>query len=247
MKPLGRWALPLAVWLAVWSLAALWVGQPLLLPSPWQTAVRLVELAATWTFWRTALTTLGRVFLGGAAGAVLGAAVAALSARFRWVEWVSTPAMKVVRATPVASFIVLVWLWTTSSWVPAVIAALMSAPVVWTATAQGIEGTDPQLLELARVYRFGGWKTLRLVYLPSVRPAFAAGCRTAMGLAWKSGVAAEALCRPRWAMGTQVWNAKVYLETPDLFAWTAAVVVLSFLVERGIWALLERRPKHGAP
>ncbi len=237
--------LPLAVWLGVWQLLALWVGQPLLLPTPWETAVRLGKLVPTWAFWKTCLTTLGRVFLGASLGSLVGTITAALSARFAWVDWLTAPVMKVVRATPVASFIVLIWLWCTSTWVPVVISALMSAPVVWAATAQGISATDPRLLELASAYRFSGWKTVRLVYLPSVRPALAAGCKTAMGLAWKAGVAAEALCRPRWAMGTQVWGAKLYLETADLFAWTAAVVVLSFAVEKGLWALLERRGSGG--
>ncbi len=237
--------LPLAVWLGVWQFLAFQVGQPLLLPTPWAVAERLAALLPTWPFWRTCLTTLGRVFLGAALGAFIGASTAAVSARFAWVDWVATPILKIVRATPVASFIVLIWLWCTSAWVPVVISALMSAPVVWGATAQGIAATDPQLLEFAAAYRFSGWKTVRLVYLPSVLPAFSAGCKTAMGLAWKAGVAAEALCRPKWAMGTQVWSAKLYLETTDLFAWTAAVVALSFAVEKGLWALLERRASHG--
>ncbi len=237
--------LPLAIWLGVWQLLAFRVGHPLLLPTPWEVAVRLWELLPAWPFWRTCLTTLGRVFLGAALGALIGASTAAVSARFVWVDWLTAPIMKIVRATPVASFIVLIWLWCTSTWVPVVISALMSAPVVWASTAQGISATDPQLLEFASAYRFSGWKTVRLIYLPSVRPALAAGCKTAMGLAWKAGVAAEALCRPRWAMGTQVWSAKLYLETADLFAWTAAVVLLSFAVEKGLWALLERRGLRG--
>lgn len=243
-----RVLLPLAVWLGLWQVLAAQVGQSLLLPGPWEVLVRLWELAQTGTFWATALTSLGRVFLGGALGAVIGAAVAALSAWCRPAGWVLSPFMKVVRATPVASFIILIWLWCKSAWVPVVISALMSAPVVWAATAQGIADVDPKLLEMARAYRFHAGKTLRLIYVPSARSAVATGCRTAMGLAWKAGVAAEALSRPRIALGTQVYNAKVYLETPDLFAWTVTVVALSFLVEKGVWAawrLWERRRCHG--
>lgn len=238
--------LPLALWLGVWELLALGVGHSLLLPGPGEVAVRLFALAWTGEFWATALVSLGRVFLGGALGAVLGAAVAALSAWKAPVGWALTPVMKIVRATPVASFILLIWLWCSSDWVPVVIAALMSAPVVWSATAQGLESADPKLLELARAYRFDRYKTARLIYIPSAKPAVAAGCRTAMGLAWKAGVAAEALSRPRLALGTQVYNAKVYLETTDLFAWTVAVVALSFMLERGLWALWRLWERRGA-
>lgn len=242
-------ALPLAVWLGAWQLAALAVGQSLLLPGPVEVLERLGRLVLQGSFWRACLTTLGRVFLGGALGALAGTAVAALSARFPAAGWVFDPVMGVVRATPVASFIILIWLWCTSAWVPVVIAALMAAPVAWAAVGQGIRGTPEPLLEMAGYYRYGPWKTLRLIYLPAALPAAMAGYRTALGLAWKAGVAAEALCRPRWAMGSEIWNAKTYLETPDLFAWTTAVVVLSFAVEKGLWALWrlgERRVSRGA-
>lgn len=244
-KTLIKAALPLAIWLGAWQLAAVGVGQSLLLPGPAEVARRLAVLAAQARFWRVCLTSLGRVFLGGALGAVLGIGVAVLSAWWEPAGWILSPLMKTVRATPVASFILLIWLWCRSLWVPVVIAALMSAPVVWAATAQAISATDPQLLELARAYRFTGGKTLRLIYIPSALPAVGAGCRTALGLAWKAGVAAEVLCRPRLALGTEVYNAKLGMETADLFAWTAAVIGLSFLVEWCFGKLMERGAGRG--
>lgn len=241
--------LPCLVWLGLWQLLAWRVGQSLLLPGPGEVVARLGSLALTGDFWSACLLTLGRVFLGGALGAVTGIAVASLSAWWAPAGWVLSPLMKIVRATPVASFILLIWLWAKSAWVPVIISALMSAPVVWAATAQGIADTDPQLLELGRAYRFSAWKAIRLIYIPSALSAVGTGCRTALGLAWKAGVAAEALCRPRVALGTQVYNAKLAMETADLFAWTAAVIGLSFLVEKGLWSLWrhwERRLGYGA-
>lgn len=241
--------MPLAVWLGLWWALAGYVDQPLLLPTPWAVAARLGQLAVTADFWTASLTTLGRVFLGGGLGIAIGCALAALSARFDSCAAVFSPAVKVVRATPVASFIILIWLWASAGWVPVVIAALMAVPIAWSATLQGIGEADPQLIELAEVYRFSGAKTVRLVYLPAMKNALAAGCRSALGFAWKAGVAAEALCRPRRAMGTAIWNAKTYLETADLFAWTVAVVLLSVAVEKLLWTAwrtAERRGRHGA-
>lgn len=244
-----RVLLPLVAWLGLWWALAARIDQPLLLPTPWQVLTCLVELAGTAAFWHTCLTTLGRVFLGGGIGIVIGVTLAALSARFEGCAAVFSPAVKVIRATPVASFIILIWLWASATWVPVVIAALMAAPIAWAATQQGLGEVDPLLLELAGAYRFSKGKTLRLVYLPAMENALVGGCRTALGFAWKSGVAAEALCRPARAMGTAIWNAKTYLETPQLFAWTAAVVVLSIAVEKllwGLWSNLERRRTGGA-
>jgi len=115
-----------------------------------------------------------------------------------------------------------------------------SAPLLVN-VAKGISQTDRSLLEMAAAYRFGKLRTLRLVYLPSVKPYFASGVNTAMGLAWKSGAAAEAICLPEFAIGTQIYSAKLYLESPDLFAWTAVVILLSFALERLISHLLGER------
>ena len=242
-----RVVIPLAFWLGVWQLGALFMDWrtsghgALLLPGPLEVAARLWALMGEAPFWQAAGMSLGRIFAGFLLGAALGTLTAAATAAWAPAEWVLSPAVKVVRAVPVASFIVLVLLWAPAAgWVPAIVAALMVLPVLWGNVTRGVAETDPNLLELARAYRFGRGKTLALVYIPSVRPYFASGCATALGLAWKAGVAAEVLCLPRLAIGTRLYRAKITLETPDLFAWTVTVVVLSFLLERALGALLRR-------
>ena len=259
--------MPLLFWLLVWECAALWAGrrslleawtawrqagdaagllrclwegQTFVLPAPPRVAQELLALAGTAYFWRTAAISLCRVFAGAAIGVAAGAALAAGTAAARWARLLFAPAVKVVRAAPVASFIILVLLWAERNWVPVIIAALMVLPVVWGNVAQGVDATDGGLLELSRAYGFSRWRRVRLVYVPSVLPYFAAACRTSLGLAWKAGVAAEVLCLPRLAIGTQVSNAKTYLDTPGLFAWTLTVLLLSFALERVLGGLLGR-------
>lgn len=240
MRRIGRVLLPVLFWLGVWQLAAAAVGQELLLPGPAAVGRRLLELAAGAVFWQTALASLLRIFGGLLLGVALGALLAGFTAWVPLLDWVLTPAVKVVRATPVASFILLVYLWVERGRVPGLISALMVLPVVWGNVTRGIAETDPQLLELARAYGFGRGRTLRRIYIPSVLPYFASGCRTALGLAWKAGVAAEVLCQPQNAIGTQIYNTKYYLETPSLFAWTLVVIALSFLLEWAVGGLLRR-------
>jgi NitT/TauT family transport system permease protein len=116
----------------------------------------------------------------------------------------------------------------------------MVLPVVWDNLFRGMGELDGQLLELARAYRFSWWKRVRLIYLPSLRPYFLSALTTSMGLAWKSGVAAEVLCLPKRAIGAEIYYTKLYLETPDLFAWTIVVVALSLLLEKALRLLLNR-------
>ncbi len=233
-------AAPPALWLGVWQLAALAAGRELLLPGPLAVGERLLVLAGTADFWLSVGSTLGRVFLGLLWGALAGAALAFATHFSPWADRLISPAVRVVRATPVVPFILLVYLWVARSAIPWVIAGLMVLPVVWGALGAGLDSLDKQLLEFARAYRFTRFKTLRLVCLPALRPQFSAGLLTAFGLAWKSGVAAEVLCPPAYAIGSRIQQAKLGLETADLFAWTLAIVALSLALEKLLRQVLKR-------
>ena len=258
-----RLLVPLAFWLLVWQAAAMWVGRAalsaawaagdgaafrealfrgkeLLLPAPLLVADTLLSLVADPAFWQAAGLSLLRILAGFLLGVALGALLAVAAAVFPWADLLLSPLVGVIRATPVASFILLVLLWVFTGRVPAVCAALMVLPVLWGNVRKGVAQTDPLLLEAAQAYRFSRWKVFRLVYVPSVLPYFASGCGTALGLAWKAGVAAEVLCVPKLAIGTQIYYSKLYVETPALFAWTAVVILLSFLLERLFGAFFQR-------
>ncbi len=251
-QTLVRLLLPPAFWLGVWQLAAFLVecsvggrGNELLLPYPLTVLGRLLELAGQGSFWESIGATLVRILAGMMLGTLAGGGLAALTCALPWADALLAPAIRVIRAAPVVSFILLVLLWTGRDSVPVVISGLMVLPVMWGAVSQGIRSTDPRLLELAAAYRFGPWKTLRLIYLPSLAPGLRGAAATSLGLAWKSGVAAEVLCLPRRSIGFHIYRSRQYLETPDLFAWTVAVVALSLLLEgllRRIWG---REPRQG--
>ena len=237
-KPVWRKLLPTAFWLLMWQLGAVAIdcalrgqGNELLLPYPATVAAQLFTLGKNPAFWSAVLTSLCRILAGMVLGTLLGLLLAALTCVSPLADELLSPAIRVIRATPVASFILLVLLWVYRDWVPVVIAALMVLPVIWSNVKRGIQETDKQLLEMARAYRFSLWKQVWLIYLPSLRPYFLSAVTTAMGLAWKSGAAAEVLCLPRRAIGTQIYNTKYYLETPQLFAWTLVLVALSLALE----------------
>ena len=249
-KPLKKllYALPApAFWLGVWQVCALLVdrrvngrGNELLLPYPASVWTALTAMAGTGEFWGAVLTSLGRIALGLVWGAALGALLAVLTCASPWADRLLSPAVRVVRAAPVASFILLVLLWAGRERTPAIIAALMVLPVVWDSLSRGIQAVDKKLLELAQCYRFSRWKTLTLIYLPSLRPHILSALTTATGLAWKSGVAAEVLCLPEPSLGQQIYYTKYYLDIPELFAWTAVTVALSMVLERILRTCLAR-------
>ena len=247
-----RFLLPLAFWLGVWQLGAWGLeihlagkGNELFLPYPLTVLNTLITLGKQSNFWLFTFLSLLRIVSGMIIGTVLGCLLSVATCASSLTDLLISPAIRVIRATPVASFILLVILWTHRNLVPVVIAALMVIPVIWENLCRGIQATDQKLLELARAYRFSTWKTIHLVYLPSLRPYLTAGITTSMGLAWKSGIAAEVLCLPKQAMGTEIYQTKLYLEVPTLFAWTITIICLSLILERLLRVFLTRWNQKG--
>ena len=233
-----RIAVSAIFWTGIWLIAALLVDSELILPGPLTVLRRLAVLMFTADFWcRTGMTFL-RIASGFLLGVISGIITAVLCALSDAARTILSPLIHVLRATPVASFIILVMLWVGYSYVPVIIGAMIVMPVIYQNVLTGIINIDRQLLEFAAVYRLSRFKTLRYICIPQVRPHFVSAAVTAMGLAWKSGVAAEVLARPSNAIGSEIYFAKIYLETPDLFAWTIVVIVLSLLLEKLFRALI---------
>ena len=231
----------LIFWAAVWYFAASYVNQELILPSPVSVVKTLGTLCLSAEFWVSAGASLLRIFSGFIIGLIAGTLLAAATEASPVMNTLLSPAIRLVRATPVASFIILALLWIGRSNVPVFISALMVMPVVWGGVSSAVRAVDRDLLEMSRAYRFGSFSRLRLIYVPSVYPSWRSAAVTSIGLAWKSGIAAEVLCLPKTAIGAELYYSKIYLETPYLFAWTAVVVMLSFILEKLFISLTAKR------
>jgi NitT/TauT family transport system permease protein len=227
-------------WIAAWQIAYLAVSRELLLVSPARAFSHLWSRMAEFSFWLSVGATLFRVVAGFLLALLAGTCLAALCARFKALDALVSPLLGVVRATPVASIIVLLILWLNADMMPLFVAFLMVLPVIWANVYEGIRAVDSDLLEMARLFRMPRGRVFSAVYLPSLAPYFVSASSSGLGIAWKSAIAAEVISLPREAIGRQIYNARIYLETPELFAWTIAVVILSLLLERLTTRLFRR-------
>ena len=225
-RPL-RLVLAALFWVAVWQIAAMAVGQGILLASPVDTLLRLGALVQTGEFWRSVLFTLGHILAGYALASAGGIALATLAARYAPVADLLAPLLSVMRSVPVASFVIAALIWVPSRRLSLLIVAVIVLPVVYAGTLDGLRQIDPRLTEMARVFRMPKLNRLRCVTLPALMPSLTSALSVAMGLAWKSGVAAEVIGIPTGSIGERLYKAKVYLATPDLFAWTLTIVLIS--------------------
>ena len=204
-------------WLGVWQAAAMAIGQEVFLVSPVQALGTLVQLLPQAEFWQRVAFSAGRILLGFGLGALSSAVLAVAAEKWEWVDALLAPVMQLVKATPVASFIILALVWVSGSSLSVLISFLM-----------------------AQVFRLPLGRRLRAVWLPAVLPAFRQGCSVALGICWKSGVAAEVIGLPDGSIGDALYRAKITLSTGELFAWTFVIILLSAVFEKLFLALLDR-------
>lgn len=231
-KKTAGWTATLLFWLAVWQLSYSFVGKDLLLASPKAVFYRMIELSGTENFWHIIAVTFRRIMAGFLLGVFVGTALGILTFRRKMLYQLVRFPLSIIKATPVASFVILALIWISGKNLSTFISFLMVLPVVHENVWQGLFHADPLLLEAAKTYRLSRLQTVRAVYLSAVLPYFLSACRVSMGFAWKSGIAGEVIAIPKDTIGTQLYNAKIYLETTDLFAWTAIIVILSVLIEK---------------
>jgi NitT/TauT family transport system permease protein len=217
---------------AVWKTASLLVGSEIILPSPESTFKEFFLLLAAREFW----SSLGATLLRGAAGFVLscGAGLligipAGLKPGFRLFI---RPFISVVKSVPVMSIILLALIWFQSDAVPVFVAFLMTFPIVCGNVMEGVGQSEKLLIEMAALFRVSRRTTLIHVYIPSLFPYFIAGASTALGITWKVVIAAEVLSQPVRALGSGLQEARIELNTAEVFAWTAAAILVSGASEK---------------
>jgi NitT/TauT family transport system permease protein len=232
MKRFFSVVLVFAFWFLIWEIANYFIESDVIIVSPRVTFARLFALAQTAIFWQSIGTSLSKILRGFLLALAAGIFVAAFSARFRAVYSLFRPAINTVNAVPIASFTILALMAFPLQSLSIFIAFVTVLPIIFFNTYKGIESTDPQLLEMARVFNVPPHKKIRRIYLKTVAPYVVSAAGIGIGFAWKSGIAAELIGQVRGTIGNNLHNARSFINTADLFAWTVAIVVLSYVMEK---------------
>lgn len=226
------------VWLVLWQILAICVNSKIILVTPIEAAKRLWELIREVSFWRSILSSMGRILLGFALGMTVGTFMAVVSGKVGFIRTLLSPLISVMKSIPVASFTILALIWIGSKDLSVLVSFLICVPIVCANMLEGIDNLDPNLEEMSRVFKIPFGRRFAGVYLSQLLPYFRSASRLAIGLCWKSGVAAEVIGIPSGSIGERLYMSKVYLETADLFAWTTVIILLSYLCERFFIALV---------
>lgn len=225
------WAGIAGFWILLWFVISLIVNLKVLFPSPIDTLIRFFELFKEASFYSIVFGSILRVIIGTLIAFVLGVLLAALSSACKPIKKILSPLLVVIKTTPVVSFIIVAFLWIGNVLLPSFISILMVFPIVYANVLEGIESVPSSQHDLAKVFSFSFFTKVKAIYYPNVKGMFLAAAKTSIGLAWKAGIAAEVLVCTQNSIGLKIYNAKTYLETIDLFAWTLVVIILSILIE----------------
>ena len=218
--------------LCLWQLAAMTIDSKILLVSPVEVAVRLTTIWQTEGFWTSIWFSFYHIAGGFFLALFLGIVLAALAGRFRLIETLLWPFLVTIKTVPVASFVVICLIWLSAEKLSVFISFLIVLPVVYGNVLEGIKNEDKLMLEVGTVFKMPLLRRLLYIHLPQLKPFIMSACATALGMAWKAGVAAEIIGTPDGSIGKQLFYSKIYLDTDDLLCWTVIIVIVSVLFEK---------------
>lgn len=242
----------IAIALLTWQGIAMFLQNDILLVGPTKVAIRLWELMGSTSFWAAIVASSSRILLGLALAIVLGLVLAMLGSRFSLVNTLLWPYVAWMKSTPVASFIIICLVWVSTKNLSVLTTFLICFPIVYANMYEAFVSIDKKMEQMLEIFRVPFWRRVYCLYIPHAVPFFFSTLKIAIGMGFKSGIAAEVIGLPRGTIGNYLYEAKIYLSTADMFAWTATIIAVSMILEKLILCSVElgykalirnRRPK----
>lgn len=243
----SRWMAAL-LWLAVWQVAAWLIHNPIMLVGPVETIRSLAGLVQTGDFWQSLLASFVRIVGGFLLGSAAGIVLAWIASRRPLVRAILAPLVRLLKSVPVASFIILALLWFGASGISFFISFIVVFPILFLNTLEGLGSVDQKMLEMAAVFHIPSGSRLRYIEFPAVYPFLTSAFGLALGMSWKSGVAAELIGQYRHSIGNSLYMDKIMLDTAGILAWTVVVILVSWAFEKVflfVWGRLRPGQQSG--
>ncbi len=242
-KNINKQNLPIWVillWIALWQLLSILIDSQILLPSPLSVLEKLFFLLGQQYFWQSILHSMSKITLGFLLALTIGIVSAVIAYKSKIFKEFISPFILIFKSVPVASIIILILIWISSENISIFISFIMVMPIVYTNVLSGIDNLDIQLNEMATVFKVSPRTKVRYIILPQIMPFIESACLVGLGMCFKAGIAAEVIGLPDNSIGENLYQAKIFLDMPTLFAWTIVIIAISYLFEK-IFAIIIKR------
>lgn len=231
----------LALFLAIWSIAAVATDQEALFPSPWRVGGILWREAASGALAFHLLATLARVLAAFVLAMAIGCAIGLWMGRNARANLWGDPWLIALLNLPALVTIVLCYLWIGLTEAAAIAAvAINKIPMVAVMMREGARALDPGLDDMARIYRMPPMAKLRHVTAPQLAPHFAAAGRAGVALIWKIVLVVEFLGRSN-GVGFQIHLYFQLFEVGHVLAYSLSFVAVMLTIEYALLQPWERR------
>lgn len=222
----------LTVWLCIWQAVSTVTGLAFLLPGPVTVFLTLRNYLHTSLFYKIVFYSLKKIGSGFFMAVVLGIILGGIASAAKAVKEFLKPVVLLMKALPVAAFIIIMLIWFGSENAAVYIGFMVVFPMVYQAVNDGVSAVDKKKLEMAEIFNFSAIKKIRYIYIADILPFLNSSLQVAAGMCWKAGVSAEVIGLVKNSIGEQLYYSKLYLMMPDLFAWSITIMVMSFLFEK---------------
>jgi NitT/TauT family transport system permease protein len=240
-----RWypAAALMLLATAWQVTAQWADSTLL-PTPLRVMEAFVgEIASGRLLYHLGIT-LARLLISFVLAMSVGAAIGIALGRHPRLDGFFDSWLMLFLNVPALVTIILCYIWLGLSEIAAITAVVVNKiPNAVVTLREGTRSIDASLLEMARAYRFGRWKTLRHVIWPQLFPFVMAAARTGLALIWKIILVVELLGRSN-GMGYQLQLFFQMFDVPAILAYTFAFVLVVQVLELAVFKPLEFRSRR---
>lgn len=225
-----------------WQLLSWQMAQPQLIPSFPDLIRALLRLVYSPGF----LVSIGTTCLRACVGLLLSLVAASITAfllnRSEGIRLLFMPWLSLLRSVPVISFILLALIFLNPEMIPLLIAFLTMYPLLTENLLKGLMNRRDSWKMLARQFHLNAWNRLFQINYPQLKPYLFSGLASAVGFGWRAIIMGEVLSQCVDGIGKRMKEAQVFIDVPELIAWTLVAIVLSWLTDKLISRLSDWQP-----
>lgn len=215
--------------------------QPALLPSPIEVLQKLAVALESGALAQDLTITLVRVAISFSVAILVGFGLGCLMGMNRCSDALLDVPIQLLLNIPALVVVILCFLWFGLSNSVAILAVVLNkTPMVTVVIREGVKALDPQLFEVAKVFRFSPVKTFWHVFMPQMLPHVLSAVRNGLALIWKIVLVVELIgCSE--GIGFRLGVFFQYFDIANILAYTLAFVSIILLVEFLVVQPIERR------
>lgn len=229
--------------LVLWQVLAMVVNQPEFFPSVPRLLATLFELFLTGNFYLSIGATILRGIVGMFISLLFAAGLAGLFARYEWLYELFRPLLTVMRSVPVISFILLALIFLHAESIPLLIGFLTMFPLLTENLTKGISNQRVGLSVMAKQFCLSRRNRFTQIFYPQLKPFLYSGLASAAGFGWRAIIMGEVLSQCSFGIGSEMKRAQTFIAVPELLAWTLMAIIISYLTDKGISWLSQRKLK----